>query len=220
MNLKKHPRLKKALDLFAKEFFSNPFKYIFEVDLQVLLSKNLEQEFSEPHLVKRKLTKNKSLEKIKEFNIGKIHREYPSYVRFDNVVLADYVRQMPDEKMKLAKFEFFYRQPIKYAIELKHIPINQYGVKNAEMAHNDYKRFVNYKIEKLKKWEIFQHFEYGLQLNVFQGLEEQEEFLVNHREKYADWNNKIKELQIENPLVEYCYLDVQDHQYKSIFEEF
>ena len=86
--LQNHPKLNEALKNFAIEYCINPFKYLYEADVQVLLSKHLELEFSADHKIKREQKHYPSLDFEKRMNIGKVHREYPAGILFDNVVLG------------------------------------------------------------------------------------------------------------------------------------
>ena len=86
--LQNHPKLNKALKKFANEYCCNPFKCLYEADVQVLLSRHLEVEFKEPYDILRKQNRYESLESIPSMNFGKSHREYPAGILFYNVVLG------------------------------------------------------------------------------------------------------------------------------------
>lgn len=111
----------------------NPFVNLYEVDAQVQLAIILEN-----HSIKREKNYHESINYIHEFDICKIHREYPPSVLFDNVVLGEpkYFENINVDY--LIGYEAFYHQPIKYAIELKMIPLYQHGTLNADKSLDDY----------------------------------------------------------------------------------
>ena len=222
--LNKHPQLLKALNSFAKEYSDNPYKYIYETDVQVLLSNHLEKVFSTEHIITREINSHNSLADVETFNIGKVHREYPSDILFDNVVLGDPQQRSQEQKDNGINYESFYTQPIKYAIELKLVPLYVRGVVGADKSMDDYARFVNIKLSKLLAYPYNSAVEYGLQLTVLQSIEEQEDFLKNHRKehrrrKWEGWFDEFYKLAKDHPQVGYYYLDLMDGKIKSVLSE-
>lgn len=191
MSLENHPRLNSALQSFTSEYVLNPFRYLYEVDTQVLLSKHLEKEFMEPHIIKAQQEQNKD----RKFDIGKVHREYPNSIKPDNVVLGE-PRYFTQEQLKVnTKMENFYDQPIQYAIELKFVPLNL-ETNSLDVALGDYKRFIDDKLPTLKNWFDFK---YGLQLTLFQSSHEHDFHFINYltdqrwQEYYSEQREKYFE---------------------------
>lgn len=185
--LQKHPKLNRALKKFAIEYCDNPFKYLYEADVQVLLSKHLESEFKDPHDIIREQNHYPSLDFEKRMNIGKVHREYPAGILLDNVVLGDPHQLTNDQINRKLRYESWYTQPLRYAIELKLVPLYLLPkTKAADDSMDDYQRFVGFvnKNEKGKLTKLtekgFPSLKYGLQLTLFQSREDQEYFLKNH----------------------------------------
>lgn len=161
---------------------------MYEVDTQVLLSKHLESEFSEPHELKSQIETNNGL----TFDIGKVHREYPRYKLtkpVDNVVFGE-PRYWTDEELRNnSVYENFYEQPIKYAIELKFVYLNEVRNDRLDVAIGDYTRFIDDKLPILK--EKFD-FEYGLQLTLFQSAFEHDHRFLNYLDE-AKWKTHYDE---------------------------
>lgn len=160
MNLQKHKRLELALAAFANEYSKNMFKYIYEVGVQVLLSQILEFHFNEPHIIKRQQDKGDI--QLEEFDIGKVHREYPAKVLFDNVVFGEpkQLEKVESEIDDKIGFESFYHQPGKYAIELKFVPLYQSGVKNTDLSFQDFKRMLGKIQDEENKDKVGYYYQY------------------------------------------------------------
>ena len=230
--LQNHPKLNEALKNFAIEYCINPFKYLYEADVQVLLSKHLELEFSADHKIKREQKHYPSLESEKSMNIGKIHREYPADIRFDNVVLRDPLQLSEAQRKSNMYYENWYYQPVRYAIELKLVPLYLLPkTKAADDSMDDYQRFVGYvkpdnkkksKLDLLKKYQTTS-LEYGLQLTLFQSREDQEYFLKNHdpscRPRYESWFADFKELIRQHDNVGYYYVDLASKSVKLVYPQ-
>ena len=230
--LQNHPKLHEALSQFALEYCDNPFKYLYEADVQVLLSRHLESEFSASHKINREQKHYPSLEKEKSMNIGKIHREYPAGILFDNVVLGAPLQLEDDPRAPGQYFENWYHQPIRYAIELKLVPLYLLPrTKGADDSMDDYQRFVGYvkpdnkkksKLDLLKKYQTTS-LEYGLQLTLFQSREDQEYFLKNHdpscRPRYESWFADFKELIRKHDNVGYYYVDLASKSVKLVYPQ-
>jgi len=214
-----HVELKNALEHFGIEYCSNPFLNLYEVDVQVQLAKILEKHFYKKHVIKRELSNNKSInESYIEFNIGKVHREYPQDILFDVVILGEPKQLNEIGDISDRKFEAFYHQTIKYAIELKFIPLySPTGVINVGKSVDDYMRLIE-KVKKLKD-----ELEYAIQLTIFQSVEEQNEFIKYHgpntRRKYKDWYEKFAETLSKNEekKIGYYYLDIEDEIIKPVY---
>jgi len=224
--LQKHPKLNEALKKFAIEYCDNPFKYLYEADLQVLLSKHLESVFSASHDIVREQNWYKSLEKKPSMNIGKVHREYPAGILFDNVVLGTSQQLNEDQLARKLIFESWYSQPIKYAIELKLVPLYlRPKTKGADDSMGDYRRFVEGPKSKLKALENYHAtpLEYGLQLTLLQSQEDQEEFLKNHNpakrnKKWLSWfNDEFIPLIERNRNVGYYFVDLASKSLKPVY---
>ncbi len=226
MSLTNYNRLNLALTAFANEYFKNRYKFIYEVDIQVLLSQVLDAHFNEPHIIEKQQKKGEGL-KEKEFDIGKVHREYPVNVLFDNVVLGE-PKQLDEVIGEIGftpGFEAFYHQPVKYAIELKFVPLYQSGVKNTDNSFHDYERMLG-KISKIenKERKYFNELEYAIQLTVFQSEFEQKEFLENHNKEkiklnhpnkkdWLNWVDNFKSLINNNKdKAGYYYLDIEERE--------
>ena len=106
--LQNHPKLHQALSQFAIEYCDNPFKYLYEADVQVLLSKHLESVFNESHVIHREQNRYESLESIPSMNFGKSHREYPAGILFYNVVLGAPLQLGDDSRATNHYFENWY----------------------------------------------------------------------------------------------------------------
>lgn len=228
--LQNHPKLNEALKNFAIEYCINPFKYLYEADVQVLLSKHLELEFSADHKIKREQKHYPSLESEKSMNIGKIHREYPADIRFDNVVLRDPLQLSEAQRKSNMYYENWYYQPVRYAIELKLVPLYLLPkTKAADDSMDDYQRFVGFvnKNEKGKLTKLtekgFPSLKYGLQLTLFQSREDQEYFLKNHdlscRPRYESWFADFKELIRKHDNVGYYYVDLASKSVKLVYPQ-
>lgn len=224
MCLDNHVKLKNALEHFGVEYCSNPFLNLYEVDVQVQLAKILEKHFYKKHVIKRELSINTSINESNiEFNIGKVHREYPQDILFDVVILGEpkQLHEIPIDINKI-EYEAFYHQPIKYAIELKFIPLySPTGVINVGKSVEDYERLIK-KVEG-KEFIFKDELKYAIQLTLFQSKEEQYAFLKYHdsntRRKYKDWYkndfpNKIKE---KEKKIGYYFLDIEDETIKPVY---
>jgi len=220
MELDNHQKLKNALSKFAFLYCENRYKFLYEVDAQVALSLILEECFYEPHLIRKERISHHSLMDLEEFNIGQVHREYPQAILFDNVILGKQ-KQIGDIKHNDQIFEAFYFQPVRYAIELKLVPLYQKGVLNADKSLGDYERFINEKLKKLSDHQE-ERLEYGIQLTLLQSIEEQEEFLRNHdpnvRTRWTKWFNSFQKSVNQHPNIEYCYVDLIEKKIKPVYE--
>ena len=225
--LQNHPKLHEALSQFALEYCDNPFKYLYEADVQVLLSRHLESEFSASHKINREQKHYPSLEKEKSMNIGKIHREYPAGIMFDNVVLGAPLQLEDDPRAPGQYFENWYHQPIRYAIELKLVPLYLLPrTKGADDSMDDYQRFAGRKKNKLETLKQYQSapLKYGLQLTLLQSLEDQETFLRNHNPekrnpKQKTWFTEFIELIQEQTNVGYYYVDLASKSVKLVYPQ-
>ena len=222
MCLDNHIELKNALEHFGIEYCRNPFLNLYEVDVQVQLTQILEKHFYKKHVIKRELSINTSIDESNiEFNIGKVHREYPPDILFDVIILGE-PKQLNEilNDISDSKFKAFYHQPIKYAIELKFIPLySPIGVINVGKSTDDFLRLIK-KVEALKfKDEL----EYAIQLTLFQSKEEQYVFLKYHdpntRRKHKDWYENFAKTFNENEKkkVGYYYLDIEDATIKPVY---
>lgn len=232
--LQDYPKLHEALKKFAIKYCDNHFKYLYEADVQVLLSRHLESAFHEPHEINREQTHYPSLKPIQSMDIGKVHREYPTGILYDNVVLGKPLQLKKDDKNTPNNFyENGYRQPVRYAIELKLVPLYLLPrTKGADDSMDDYKRFVGYvkpdnkkksKLDLLKKYQTTS-LEYGLQLTLFQSLEDQEIFLKNHNPdhrnpKYKSWFARFRELIRKHDNVGYYYVDLASKSVKPVYPQ-
>ena len=232
--LQNHPKLNEALNNFAIEYCINPFKYLYEADAQVLLSRHLESAFHEPHEINREQNHYPSLDFEKRMNIGKVHREYPAGILFDNVVLGDPHQLTNDQINRKLRYESWYTQPLRYAIELKLVPLYLLPrTKGADDSMDDYQRFVGWvnngkKLNKKSKLNLLDEYqsaplEYGMQLTLFQSREDQEYFLKNHdpgcRPRYESWFADFKELIRKHDNVGYYYVDMASKSVKLVYPQ-
>ena len=232
--LQNHPKLIKVLRAFTDEYCDNPFRYLYEADVQVMLSRHLESVFSEPHLLKREQSHYPSLESVENMDIGKVQREYPAGILFDNVVLGEPLQLADDKKATNDYFENWYHQPIRYAIELKLVPLYLLPrTKGADDSMDDYQRFVGWvnngkKLNKKSKLNLLDEYqsaplEYGMQLTLLQSLEDQEYFLNNHdpghRPRYESWFADFRELIRKHDNVGYYYVDLASKSVKLVYPQ-
>ena len=54
---------------FVKEYLKNPYKYVYEADLQIALAKSLDEEFKEKHLINK--LESTGIDQPNGFDIGK-----------------------------------------------------------------------------------------------------------------------------------------------------
>jgi len=212
MELDKHPRLKKAMNGFVTEFLKNPYKYVYEADLQVALAKSLDEVFKEEHIINK--LASEGIDQQNGYDIGKVHREYPSKTPFDVVVLGD-PDNSKDGLNKDGQYEDFYEQPVKYAIELKLIQLHCKGVIWADKSLGDCMNLFD------KKKEVTN---YSMQLTFCHSRNEVEMFLDGcnpdkRREGNRDWFDDLYRDLRNDKSIELCYLDIEKKEILSVMNK-
>jgi len=220
MELINHKDLYNSLTEFAIEYANNPYKCIYEADAQVMISTFLERSFPQEHKIHRAIEWRSLKESnILDFNIGKVHREYPTPTRFDNVVLGNPKQHKELKEKEYINYEAFYHQPVKYAIEIKLVQLYLSTVAGADKSISDYERLIQKVEDKLfNKDEL----EFALQLTLFQSIKDQEKFLDNHQSeirnpKWQSYFNELKEkIKNNSNRIGYYYVDLKDKSIKEV----
>jgi hypothetical protein len=207
MNLGEKIRL--SLQTFARDYCENPFRFVFEADIDSGLYKHLTDEISEAHIIKRQLEKNTAFQ---EFDIGKVHMMYPGNLRFDIAILGDPV-QWKHEDLAGKKNENFYEQPVAYAIETKLHAINEPNWLNVDNGYTDFKRLID-KMNKLKYPTAFKE---GFVLNIFQTRTEMNKFLESYSpEEKNGWVEEFNEFREIYSRIKFLYVDLDNGDLKEV----
>lgn len=207
MNIGEKIRL--SLQNFAKDYCENPFRFVFEADIDGGIFRHLTEVIDDPHIIKRQLDKNLAFE---EFNIGKVHMVYPANLRFDIAILGDPL-QWKHEELAGKKNENFYEQPVAYAIETKLHAINEPNWLNVDNGYTDFKRLID-KMNKLRHPTAFRE---GFVLNIFQTHTEMNKFLESYTSGEENgWIEEFNEFRHIYSRIKFLYVDLEGGELREV----
>ncbi len=202
-------KIRLSLDNFAKIYCDNPFRFVFESDLDAAIFGELCSQIKEPHIVQRQLEKNAAFD---SFDLGKVHMVYPSTLRFDIAILGDPVQWKPEE-LEGKQGENFYDQPVSFAFETKLHAINEPNWLNVDNGYTDFKRL----IEKMNKLRYPTAFKEGFVLNIFHTRREMNKFLESYTSEESNgWVDEFNDFRQIFSRVKFLYLDLDKKEFLEV----